>query len=1406
MKIVTFFEGVQAKLCHFGAVLILLLAVMFLSPSGTAIGAVCNSTGTGNWSTAGTWSCSNVPAAGDTVTILTGNNVTVDVATATVNSLTVNSGGILTVTTFNVSATTISVSGTMNGTGAGTITGTLTFNSGGTYIHAKNGGAIPTATWNAGSVAEVTGVTTIVPTGLNQAFANFTWDSAQTASLNLNGTLTTVNGNFTVSETTASTTLCTGYYSLWLANAATGTTTITIGGDFIGSGNTSINLNRGAGTVVINVGGNFNYTGAYLMSQNGSGAPTNTTFNFTGAGKTFLEAVTGAWLNFTCSIVVTSNVSFVVGNGASLTMDSIWPLPGTNSLTVASGGTLYTSTYSVGASTDTGSFTLASGGTLGIGSPAGITSSGATGNVQVTGARTFNTGANYIYDGTAAQVTGNGLPATVNTLTINNAAGVTLTASTTVTNALTVTSGTFNQGSTNNLTAGSISVSSGATFSNVGTGSITLNGGLVNNGTVIIDGNGIVCPGGTPTSPISITSAASQAWSGSGAFQLDNVTLTNQTTTLGIAVFGGTCGGGGCSNFDFQTCASAPTAVKLKNFTATFYNGKVLLQWQTGYEVDNLGFHLYRENNGKLYRLTPEVVAGSALIAGPRIALTAGRPYTWWDDSLPGGQSNEAKYWLQDVDLSGKRTLYGPVAPVSATGLIPQVDQSALLSRLAIVQPERTVASSISQPSMPLKPSQLAPLQPVDVGDLSNPQTVQRALAGTPAVKFLIQEEGWYRVSQPELVAYGLDNVNLRNLQLFVSGQEVPLVVNEESKGQFGPNDSIEFYGIGLDTPSTDTQTYWLVVGSGPGERVSQVSGGLGTQELPSFPFKVEARPRVVYAPALPKNKEGDRFYGPLVSTDPLNPTIVQLNVNHPDAAPQGKAVLEVYLQGVTAGQHTVTVVLNGDAVGQVVFEGQNADAVSLEVTQSGLLQQGENQVELVAQGGETDFSVIDVISLTYWHTYMADNDALRFSANGGGRLSIGGFSTSRIRVFDITNPATVSEVTGVVNLQGPPYDITIGIPGAGSRTLLALTDGQVAHPAAITANNPSTWHSSMNKADMVIISHNDFIGTLGPLKKLRESLGLSVALIDVEDLYDEFNFGNKAPQALLDFLLRASSYWQKPPRFVLLVGDASVDPRNYLGYGDFDFVPTKLIETANNETASDDWFVDFNRDGLPTMAIGRITVRTAGEATTVITKIIGYEQQPGGTEWAGKALFVADIPDTFNFEASSEQVEAVLPSYIKVETIFRSKFASDALANQQLLNSIDNGALLVNYMGHGSENSWNGDLFTTDDVGALSNGLMLPFFLNMTCWNGWFPNPYDETLAESLLKAGQGGAVAVWASSGLTDPEGQLPMNKQLITLLFNGKPLTIGEATAKAKAATSDMDVRRTWILFGDPATRLK
>jgi len=526
------------------------------------------------------------------------------------------------------------------------------------------------------------------------------------------------------------------------------------------------------------------------------------------------------------------------------------------------------------------------------------------------------------------------------------------------------------------------------------------------------------------------------------------------------------------------------------------------------------------------------------------------------------------------------------------------------------------------------------------------------------------------------------------------------------------------------------------------------------------------------------------------------------LDVQHLDPTPSEDALLEVSIQGGTEGPHRVKVLLNETEVGELVFEGQSKGLFEVEVPQS-LLQEGGNLVTLVAQNGEIDISVIDTIKLTYWHTYTADNDDLRFTAQGGAHLTIDGFRSSRIRIFDITDSKDVIEVRGnVESPKGGSYAISFRVPESGSRVLLALTGDLTKSPERVIANRPSSWHEGRNGADLVIIAYRDFLGSLQPLKNLREAQGLKVALVDVEDLYDEFSFGSKSPKAIKDFLASAKSSWRRSPRYVLLLGDASFDPRNHLGFGDFDFVPTKLIDTAYLETASDDWFVDSDSDGLPELAMGRLPVRTMEEANIVVSKIIGYEKSGALNE----ALLVADINDGFSFEGASEEVRSLLPSIITVSKIYRGQFSSDGMAKSELLRNINRGPLLVNFIGHGSVEVWRGSILTSNDADTLTNGMRLPFFVDMTCLNGLFHDVYSESLAEALLKAPQGGAIAVWTSSGLTEPDRQAVMNKELIRLLFNGQSLTLGEATAKAKKAISDKDIRKTWILFGDPTTKLK
>jgi hypothetical protein len=840
------------------------------------------------------------------------------------------------------------------------------------------------------------------------------------------------------------------------------------------------------------------------------------------------------------------------------------------------------------------------------------------------------------------------------------------------------------------------------------------------------------------------------------------------------------------------TITTITTEARVETFTATpFSAGGVQIHWRTGYEIDNLGFNIYRDYDGQRTKLNPSLIAGSALLAGPGTALTAGQSYVWWDDVMSG--SKGARYWLEAIDLSGQRTWHGPAALDGAapSSLIPPSGQAqaVLLSRMGQQAAHQARAAPMERRMM---------LSTLPTG----PSVRQALLAARPTVRLWVRQEGWYRVTYPELVAAGLHpGADPRLLQLYVEGREIPIRVSGQEDGRFDPGDAIEFYGLGLDESWTDARVYWLVDGARAGKRIPLISTPDGQVTGTSFPFTVEQRERTVYFSSL-RNGDGENFFGAVVSQEPV---VASLPVQHLDLTPAGPTLLEVTLQGVTAGAHRVQVALNGASVGELTFQGQNVGMVSLPIAPSGL-RAGENRVELTAQAGEGDISLIDAIRLTYWHTYAADDDVLRFSATGQQRVTITGFSSAAIRVLDITDADAVLEISGEITPQGSGYAATLTVPGSGPRALLALTPEQAKPVAAITANQPSRWRQAGQGADLVIISHRDFINSMEPLKARRQSQGLQVAVVDIADVFDEFSYGHKTPYAVRDFLRHAVAEWTPGPRFVLLVGDASLDPKDYLGFGAHDLIPTKLIDTAVMETASDEWLADLDGDGLAELAVGRLPARTAQEAERLLAKITDYER--AGTS-AG-VLLVADHDDAFDFAAANEQLRVLIPADVAVEEIDRGQM-DDTAAMGQLLESLNRGPALVNYTGHGSVDLWRGHLLTAEDARELSNGERLSVFVTMTCLNAYFHDAALESLAEALMNAEGGGAVAVWAPSGMTGPSGQAAMNRELYRLLFTdsspqGTSWTLGEAAVRAKTAVGNDDIRRTWILLGDPTMLLR
>lgn len=828
-----------------------------------------------------------------------------------------------------------------------------------------------------------------------------------------------------------------------------------------------------------------------------------------------------------------------------------------------------------------------------------------------------------------------------------------------------------------------------------------------------------------------------------------------------------------------------PAATKVNSFIATnFDDGRVLIQWKSDYEIDNLGYNVYREIAGQRTKLNPQIIAGSALMVGPGVALKAGKSYVWAD--LGQRPSGPAAYWLESINLNGASAFTGPIALNAGFGRAPNVEQSQLLNNIGNSQ------TKLTQGQGSTRVEQKAPI----AAATSESINIQSGIANGQAFKIVINKESWNRLSQPSLIAAGLDsNIDPRKLQMFVDGQQIPILVTGESDGHFDAADSVQFYGIGVDGPITRDHVYWLAPGTTNGLRITSTATSGGTVGQNGFLFSEERKDRSIYFAAL-RNGEVENFFGPVINAAGTDQVLNLKNFASP--AP-GSATVEVAIQGVTLVPHQVSVSLNGTSLGTLGFSTMERAVQTFTVPQSMLLE-GDNTVRLTSVIGGADISLVDSVRINYWHKYNADADRLHFTAQGGQRVTLNGFMDNLFKVVDVTNPNAPQPLTGLIlGPKGSPV-LTVTVQGTGSHALYAYALDQIEEPA-IKANVPSNLQQTGIGADLVVITTPDMHASLSPLVTLRQGQGYSVSVVDIEDVYDEFSFGNKSPQAIKDFLSYAKNNWLPAPRFVLMAGDSSLDPKDYLGFGDVDRIPTKLIDTVYMEAMSDDWFCDFNSDGVPELSMGRLPARSALEMTRYVSKIIAYNS----TSTADSVLLFSDSNDGYDFATANNTVRTYLPGSIAVVDLRRGS-TDDTTMKAQLLSAINNGHhKIISYNGHGTVTEWRGSMLNNDDARGLTNQPLTLFSL-MTCLNGYFADPSVDCLAERLLRSESGGAAAVWASASQCEPSGQAVLNQEFHRLLFGATPITLGEAATGAKVAVIDGDVRRTWILFGDPTMRLR
>jgi Peptidase family C25/Propeptide_C25/Concanavalin A-like lectin/glucanases superfamily/Domain of unknown function (DUF2341) len=715
--------------------------------------------------------------------------------------------------------------------------------------------------------------------------------------------------------------------------------------------------------------------------------------------------------------------------------------------------------------------------------------------------------------------------------------------------------------------------------------------------------------------------------------------------------------------------------------------------------------------------------------------------------------------------------------------------------------------------------------------------------AGGDAYKIQVSEDGVYRLTKAWLEGRGVNvgAMNLSQLRMYNLGQELPIYVYDlNGNNLFDPEDYVEFYGQKVPSEYskyTKYNVYWLVTaGEGTPKRmgVEEGSPGAGAIAL-THDYTLHDEKDQFYIAGAQGDDDVDRWYfADFAQGSGSGGGPTSFTVTVPGVGGNGKGQLTVAMLGLTELGHQVEVKVNGAVAGTYTWSGfVPYDAVLGNVD----LQDGNNTVTLTCLSGtdpsQPDGVAVDYFEVTYPRIFAAQDDSLMFTHDMGYRYQVTGFGVNSVEAFDVTSPTDVKRIAdGQLTGTGPFTLDMEPVGGTGERTYLAVTANSVKTPVGVVKDTASSLSSTANGADWILITSRDLgwdgsgalDGWLSNLVALRQAQGLRVKVVSVEDACDEFSYGIVGPEGIKNFLSYAYANWTPPaPRYVLLVGDGTTDPKDNQGLNEtVPYIPTYLVYTEHaGETASDEWFVEVNgSDSVPDMDIGRLPAASEADAEVMAGKIVSYEESANTQTWEKNVLLVADNATTDYekvFEQMDNDVAGSIPQGMNSPFMgYLSRYGSAGALNTAIMNRMNvDGSLVVNYSGHGSVQVWaNEDIFNVDDVAALSNGGKLPFFVAMTCLNGYFVFPEAlawPSLAEALMRGAGKGAVGILASTGMTAPEGQHILDVALFEAVFKDDLRTLGPAISEARQemlanGSGYEEVSETFQLFGDPAMVLK
>jgi hypothetical protein len=545
--------------------------------------------------------------------------------------------------------------------------------------------------------------------------------------------------------------------------------------------------------------------------------------------------------------------------------------------------------------------------------------------------------------------------------------------------------------------------------------------------------------------------------------------------------------------------------------------------------------------------------------------------------------------------------------------------------------------------------------------------------------------------------------------------------------------------------------------------------------------------------------------------------------------------------------QHHLELYVNGASVAaDVSFWDHHRKTYNLEVP-ADYFSVGNNTIDLKVPGtyagaGQYDRIFIDKVEFVYYGIKASASGLAAFDVEEADSVfTVGGFTSNQLNIYDVSDSRQTSKLSNVQIVSpdaGATYQATYLAVGESfneenlkNYEIVQAGSFKSAARLSLTPGYFQSLKDTSRTGKFLIIGHNTLLKAAEQLVSRRQGQGLSVQLVTLDQIYGEFSDGKVSSQAVQDFVGYARANWTTPPAYLLLLGDATYDPRNRNVLGN----PNDQVAALEKETwpmpyftgrfldfGSDNFFAIDNSSYLPNLSVGRLPTNDPQQIEDYIQKVISYEDGTASPS-ADRLTHVSFIVDEDQaYEKFRNRSDTLSNSFTNASSKFttstadKSVLGSNAATKTAIVDEFNDSPFMISMLGHGASDRWGDGTFLNTDAAALTNS-KYPIAITWNCESAQFYDADNSimSLGEKLVLNRSGGAIAYLGSTTLTTPPAQMKLAGQFFNALAaktnspDSTSYRLGDLFREAKVATGsgayEKDIVNSFSMIGDPTLKI-